>query len=440
MMDTTSHAPPFSRLPMLLFIAWRNIWRNPVRSVLTISALVGGLVMVILYAALLEGMSRQMVQYATEITTGHLQVHRQAYIDDQDIYATMPWTYLDKIEKAFPSLHVAPRLYAAGLASSRNTSTGALIKAVDPQREAMATSMLNHVRKGKVDLGIADTTAAGITRYNVVVGAQMAKNMKLAPGDELVLVSQAVDGSIGNGLYRVAAVLKPLEPNFDRMGVLMSIEAFQQLMYLDNGFHELAIKLDDIDQLPGVQAALDKELSTLQQQQPLDELGGAAVVRNWRQLNPTVSEMLQFSKSMLLLMGVIVVGLASLGMLNTMLMAVHERTHEFGILLSIGMKRRWLLLMVLLESFFLSLVSAVVGSILGYFVARYLEIHGIDFSSSMPDGYDWAGMVFEPVMKGYLEPGQFVQACILTLVISMLASLIPSWRTVRMRPAEVLHE
>ena len=141
---------------------------------------------------------------------------------------------------------------------------------------------------------------------------------------------------------------------------------------------------------------------------------------------------------MLLLMGLIVVGLASLGMLNTMLMAVHERSHEFGILLAIGMKRRRLLLMVLLESLFLALVSALVGSLAGAVLAHYLETDGIDFSASMPDGYDWGGIVFEPVMKGYLEPGQIVEACLLMIVVSLIASLIPSWRTVRLKPAEVL--
>jgi len=433
-------ASPLSRLPMLLFIAWRNIWRNPVRSILTISALVGGLIMVILYASLLEGMTRQMVQYATELTTGHIQVHRQAFVDDQDLYATLPWSYLERIEKDIPGIHVAPRLYAAGLASSRTTSTGVLIKAVDPQREAQVTTMLQHVRRGEARVDAADTAAApfGQTRYNVVVGAQLAKNMKLEPGSELVLVTQAADGSIGNALYRVAGILKPLEPNFDRMGVLMSITAYRELMYLDSGFHELTIKLDDINTLAQVQNSLEVELQRLQQEQPLDELGGAALVRNWRQLNPPISDMLELSKTMLLLMGLIVVGLASLGMLNTMLMAVHERTHEFGILLAIGMKRRWLLLMVLLESFFLALVSALIGSVIGSYLAGYLEEYGFDFSDSMPDGYDWAGMVFEPVMKGHLEPGQIVEACTLTMVVSLLASLIPSWRTVRLKPAEVL--
>ncbi|MDH5369668.1 MAG: FtsX-like permease family protein [Gammaproteobacteria bacterium] len=431
-------APAFSRLPMLIFVAWRNIWRNPIRSVLTISALASGLIMVILYASLLEGMMRQMVRFATEISTSHIQLHRQAYIDDQDIYATFPWSYMKQIEQDFPEVHITPRLYAAGLASSEDTSTGVLIKAVDPKREIAVTKMLEHVRHGKLDLGIADTAENGFVRYNLVIGAQLAKNMNVKPGDELVLVTQAIDGSIGNALYRVAAILKPLEPNFDRMGVLMSIEAYQQLMYLNDGFHELAIKVNDMTQIEMVQAAITNKLYQLSKSQPLDKLGGEAISRNWKELTPAISDMLEMSKAMVLVIGLIIISMASLGMLNTMLMAVHERTHEFGILLAIGMKRRWLLLMVLFESFFLSIVSAIAGSILGIIINEYFEDPGIDFSRSLPDGYDWAGMVFEPIMKGYLLPVDVLYACLMMMVVTMLASLIPSWRTVRLKPAEVM--
>jgi ABC-type lipoprotein release transport system permease subunit len=437
-MPITSHSHPLSRLPMLLFIAWRNIWRNPVRSLLTIAALGGGLVMVILYASLLEGMTRQMVQYATEVATGQMQLHRQAFVDDQDLYATLPWHYIDEIESEVPGIVAAPRLYAAGLASSGDASSGVMIKAVDPQRERRVTKLLDHMREGEARLDLASGYDDELLHYNVVVGAQLAKNMHIAIGDELVLITQAADGSIGNALFRVAGVLRPVEPNFDRMGVLMSIEAYQYLMYLESGFHELALWTPDLTTLEQPQQAIDALLSKLATAQPLDELGGAAMVRNWRQLTPTVSDMLELSKTMVLIVGFIIVGLASLGMLNTMLMAVHERTHEFGILLSIGMSRWWLLIMVMFESLCLSLVSAVAGCIVGFFISGYFEEHGIDFSESMPDGYDWGGIAFEPVMRGYFEPQHLLTSSLLMISIAMLASIIPSWRTVRLKPAEVM--
>jgi len=431
-----ARGPMLARLPLLAFVAWRNLWRNPIRSGLTISALAGGLVMVILYSALLEGMVDQMTASATERTTGHIQIQRRAFIDDRDLYATLPTDWTDTLEAQVDGIHVAPRLYAAGLASSRQTSYGVMIEAVDPVRERQVTTMLDHLRAGTAAIGRMSDDAR--PRHQVLVGAQLAKNMQLSPGDELVLVTQAADGSIGNDLYRVAGILKPLSPDFDRSGVLMSVTAYRDLMYLDDGVHELAIRLDRADALTDGQQRIRAVVDRLVAAHPLDELGGPAVVRNWREINPAVADMLSLSQTMLLIIGLIVISLAAMGVLNTMLMAIHERTHEFGILLAIGMKRRWLLAMVLCESFFLSLVAAAAGVVGGLGVVTWLGEDGIDFSAALPDGYDWAGMVFEPVIPLHLVAGHVVDAALLLIAITLVATLIPSWRISRLKPAEVL--
>lgn len=437
-MHTRSQTHTSRQLPMLFFIAWRNIWRNPIRSVLTISALASGLIMVVFYSAMMEGMLRQMVYQATAISTGHIQIHRQAYIDDQDMYATFPWPWLDAIERDVPGINVAPRLYASGLASTTESSTGVMLKAVDPKREPTVTKMLTQVRSGTLNLGLASDSAEGLPRFYVVVGAQLAKNMHLIPGSELILVTQAADGSVGNGLFVVSAILKPLSPNFDRMGVLMSILAYQQLMVLDGGFHELAIHVEDAEHMQAAEALLVHNIDKRNQAQPLDDLGGKAVLRNWRTLSPMISDMLEMSKTINFIVGFIVICLASMGMLNTMLMAVHERSHEFGILIAIGMKRRWLLLMVMLESLLLALVSALVGVIIGISGISAFGERGIDLSGTMPDGYDWGGLVFEPYMQLYIDSINILSACVLMVVITLLAAVIPAWRTVRLDPAEVM--
>ena len=425
-----------TRLPLLGFVAWRNLWRNPVRSGLTISALAGGLVMVILYSALLEGMVGQMIASATERTTGHIQLHRRAFIDDRDLYATLPGDWAGTLEADIDGIRVAPRLYAAGLASAQQSSYGVMIEGVDPARERQVTTLLDHLHAGTAAIDrMSDEVPP---RHQVLVGTQLARNMQLEPGSELVLVTQAADGSIGNDLYRVAGVVKPLSPDFDRSGVLMSIEAWRDLMYLDDGVHELAVALDRPDDLLAAQQRIRETVDRLVAGKPLDELGGPVVVRNWREINPTVSDMLSLSETMLLIIGLIVIVLAAMGVLNTMLMAIHERTHEFGILLAIGMKRRWLLAMVLCEAFFLSLVAAAVGVAGGLGVVGWLGRTGIDFSSALPDGYDWAGMVFEPVIPLHLEAGHVIEATLLLIGITLIAALIPSWRITRLKPAEVM--
>jgi ABC-type lipoprotein release transport system permease subunit len=421
---------------MLVFMAWRNIWRNPVRSALTVAALGGSLVLLILYLALVNGMTRQMVEHATDLSIGHLQVHRAAFVADQDLYATLPWAYMTRIERDIPGIEVAPRLYASALASTADTSNGVLIRGVDPQREPRVTRLLDALRAGDADLGPAPPSAAGLPRRNVVVGAQLAKNMNIGPGDELVLVTQAADGSIGNALYRVAGVLKPVDPGFDRSGVLMSIDAFRELMVLDDGFHELSGRLDDVSRLPEVQAALDTELATLTAQMPLDALGGKAIVRNWRQIVPALADMLNMYEGVVWIFGLIVVALAALGMLNTMLMAIHERTREFGLLRAIGMNKGWLLLMVLIESLFLALVSALAGSVVGLALVKGPLKNGIDLSGNLPDGFDMAGVVIDPVLAVQFTPTQLVYACLMVVGVTMVAALLPSWRVVRVKPAE----
>lgn len=429
-------------MKILLFIAWRNIWRNPLRSLLTISALSGSLVMLILYSAFLKGMSDQMVSYATDILTGELQIHRQAYKQDQDVYATLSWQLLKTLQKNNPDLHFAPRLYAAGLASAQQNSTGVLIEAVNPKLENHVTKLLSHLREGNANLNMMPLKPAKNDEippqaYGVLVGAQLAKNLKLQLGSELILMTQALDGSIGNALYHVSGILSPFNPNFDRMGVLMSVPAYQDLMAMQSGLHEIAIKTPKDADLTAIQQRLEGQIKQIASSQK-PAYGGAAVVETWKQLNPSVASMLSLSRSMLLIIGLIVVSLAALGMINTLMMAIHERTHEFGILLAIGLKHRAILAMVLLESFYLALLSAVIGAGIGGGAARYFEHHGIDFSNQLPDGYDWAGMVFEPVMKGVITPEQIVQAVVLMLALTLVASLIPALRTLKLNTAEAI--
>ncbi|MDH3327187.1 MAG: ABC transporter permease, partial [Gammaproteobacteria bacterium] len=319
---------------MFAFIAWRNLWRNKIRSILTISALGGGLALLILYSALLNGMVKQMADFSTKISSGHIQVHLQAFVDDQDLYATIPWALINKLENDSTDIKISPRLYGAGLASVGDISSGVMLRAVDPEKEKQVTTMLSHIRQGTADLSKYDS-ANGLDRFNVIVGAQFSKNMNISPGDELVLITQASDGSIGNGLFIVSGILKPIEPTFDRSGILLSIEAYNSLMYLESGAHELAIRADNHD-LFTLKNDLSARLSLLQKTYPTDELSGPIIVRTWKELVPAVSDMIEVSTAAIYILGMIMLGLASMGMMNTMLMAVFERKHEFGILLSLG--------------------------------------------------------------------------------------------------------
>ncbi|MDH5232066.1 MAG: ABC transporter permease [Gammaproteobacteria bacterium] len=431
--------PTRSQIFMIIFIAWRNLWRNPVRSLLSMLALGGGLCLMIVYAALVDGMVKQMSDFATQISISDIQVHHQAYIDDQDIYAVLPWETLDQLPQN--TFKFSPRLYAAGLMSSGDDSSGALIKAIDPQREREVTTLLNHVREGEGELSKVHSLDENLGDvHRVLIGSQLARNMSIKPGDSIVLITQAIDGSIGNDIFQVAGVFKPIEPNFDRMGVLMSIEAYQSLMGLTHGFHELAVSIEDNKQLIAIKEDIQNAINVMSSTIAFDKQSGAINVRTWREIIPAISDMLDASAAATYVLGMVIVGLASLGMLNTMLMAVHERTFEFGILLSIGMSRFTLLMMIMIESFYLSVLSAIFGSLSGWAGAMYLQVYGIDMSGVLPDGFDFAGIIFDPIWRAYFTPESIITSIILMMSIAMIASIFPSWQTTRLKPVEVLHE
>ena len=430
---------------LVIFVAWRNLWRNRIRSLLTVAGMVAGLTLMILFGALGEGMYGQMIHYATGITLGDIQIHRQGFADDRTLYDIVPDELLERLRRETP-YDYAPRMYAAALASAGSFSEGVLLKAIDQQAESRVTTIQNHVRKGVFDLESEESDSAGrpdgepLTVYPVVLGFQLARNLSVDLDSELVLITQAADGSIGNGLFRVKGILKPVELGFDRSGVLMSLRAFDELMNLQGGVHEIAVSAGEREMLPGAQAEILQIARAVEPDPPHPDDGGGLIVRRWSEINSALADMIELSQASIAIVGIIIFSIVALGILNTMLMAVFERSREFGLLKAIGMGRFSILAMVLLESFFLTVVAAVAGTITGSLWAWQLQVAGWDLTRWVPDGIDWAGVIIEPVYRGDLRMDHIVTALILMFSVSFVASILPAWRSTRLNVAAVLHD
>jgi len=432
-------------LRILCFLAWRNLWRNKLRSVLTAGGMVAGLTLMIAYLALMEGLFRQMTGFATNISIGHIQVHRQAYIDDQDLYALLPWELVEHLEQVTP-YDYAPRLYAAALASAGEHSSGALLKGIDPRREPLVTDLHRRIRRGTFDLGGSrDAYPRGgnqppVTLYPVVIGRNLARNLQVDVGDELVLITQAADGSIGNGLFEVRGVFGAIDPAFDRMGVLMSLEAINSLMFIEDGVHELAVHVSDVGALDAARGEIAAAVAAWPGDTALEQdPGGPVRVRTWKQINPELNDMLVSSQSVIYVVAIIVFVIAAMGILNTMLMATYERRYELAILLALGMGRGAMMLMVLLEGLFLACFGSLLGSATGITLSIYLQVYGFDYSRWLPEGLDFLGVVMDPVYYGYLRPQHVLISVAMLLATTLVAVLLPSWRTARLNPARALH-
>ena len=419
-----------SKLSFISQIAWRNLWRYPVRSILTMLALAGGLTIVIFYAALISGMSKEMSTQATEVSTGYVQIHDSSFAKDGDLYGLLPEGALLLLEQKMPHLSFAPRLYAFGLASSERFSGGVQLKAIDPKIEQHVSVL------GRKNLlfSVEAPLQNGASERPVVVGNKLAKQLELDIGSELILVTQAADGSIGNDLFIVEGIAKSVDAAFDRMGVLMRLEDFRELMVLPSGIHEIAVHTHE-HSLEQVKKDITRTLAADSSIQRDDH---RPLVRTWRELNPAISDMIELQGAVVGFIGLAVMIMASFGVMNTIFMSIFERKYEFGVMRAVGMKTRHIFMMVMVETVILTIIAGAIGNTAGYALSKYYEVNGIDFSSLMPDGYDWAGMSIEPYLKTDFQWYAVQQSNLIMLVVVVFATLYPLHRTIRKKVVELL--
>ncbi|NOY86120.1 MAG: ABC transporter permease [Deltaproteobacteria bacterium] len=403
----------------ILRIAWRNLWRNPRRTGITIFSMSFGLTMMIVTYALMDGMYGQMVQFATILGTGHIQIHKPGYLDDRSLYETIddPAKVLRVVDAAGEG-HAAPRTYATALVSSGPQSAGGYIWGIDPLRERQVTDFQHHLASGAF-------LSEG-EKGKVVLGHNLARTLSVGPGDEVVLLAQAADGSLGNAVFRISGVLQSIGETFDRTGVLMESDDMDELMALHGRIHEVAVRLTRPDRLT---EALTR-YKTLMAPMGLE-------VKSWRELLPELSEVLKLSSTSTTIVLFIIFAVASLGIVNTQLMSLFERTREIGVMRALGLGPIPVAVIVFLETIFMALISAIAGGAGGALWSWYLEVHGWDISN-LGGSFAYAGVTFDPHLRASLTPPAVIQSIEIMLVVCVLATLFPLFKATRITPASAV--
>ena len=223
----------------LLSLALRNVLRNWHRTLVTTLAMAFAGVIMILFAALMEGLMQASERNAVAMNLGDIQIHAPGYRDDPDLYTRIehPAALLERLRAA--GFRASARLYGFGLAASGSTSAGVQLRGIDPRAEAGVTQVHRHLLQGQW-LDSAD-------RDGVVLGRKLARTLGVSTGDEVVIVSQASDGSIADALFRVRGVLKSVGEGVDRAGFYLLDTAFRELMVVPRGAHEIAVLRADRD-------------------------------------------------------------------------------------------------------------------------------------------------------------------------------------------------
>jgi putative ABC transport system permease protein len=314
-------------------------------------------------------------------------------------------------------------VYGYALLSAAHRSAGVELMGVVPDQEPKITTLNTPIAKG--------TYLTAQLPKGVVIGDKLASTIGIELNSEIVLLTQAADGSMGNDVYTVVGILHTGLDAVDRGLVLMSLSSLQDLLHLAPArIHEVGIKLYHITAATPVAAALEVRL------------GKSLPVRvmAWPELAPELANYVQFNHGVTVVLFFIFFLVAVIGVMNTMLMAVYERTREFGMLMAVGMRPTQVIGLILTEAAGLGVASLVVGATLGVPLLWYLQVHGLDLGGATGGVVSVAGVVVGHLWYGRQDYPAYSQAALGLAATALVSALYPAWRAAQLRPTEAMRK
>lgn len=400
-------------------MAWRNLWRNPRRTIVTLTAMTLALLVMILYTSIVEGFLRDLEKDIVEVEVGDIQVHGEGYREAPSLYTT-----IDRSEALIEALEehgyrVSARRLGGGLIASGDSSAGAQLIGIDIERDRTVSRVSSEVENGE---WIDESDPAG-----VVLGHRLARTLDVDIGDELIVLSQAADGSMANDLYSVRGILRSVSEATDRAGLFMTQAAFEELFAFDRGAHQMVLRKPD--QMTA-EAALE-EVRTL-----VGSISRSTETKSWRELLPTMATMVDSTRGAITMVFVIIYLAIAILILNAMLMAVFERLKELGVLKAIGMQPARVLQLMLTEAGIQAACATGLGVLLSIPGLIFLTSKGIDMGAL--GGTSMAGMTMDTVWYAAVTPLTFAGPVGVLLVLVFLAVLYPGIKAARISPIDAM--
>ncbi len=407
-------------LTIVILLAWRNVWRNRRRTVLTLLTILVGCGMIIFMNAIAKGGHDQMIEDAVSVNTGHMQIHENGYWENKTIdYAfQISPRLLEMIQNEPRIAGYSPRVHTDGLLSFRDTSAGAMIQGVDPEMEREVSNIHTKILPGGRYLKSSD-------RKSAVMGEILAKNLGIKPGDSLTLISQGFDGSIAADKLTVAGLFRSGNPEYDRALLIMPLAQATETFSMMRFIHSLVLRLHDPSATGPVRESLEQAVD-----------GEQIEVMGWDRLMPELVQFIVMDDVSAYIFDFILFMVVAFGILNTIQMSVFERTREFGVMLSIGTRPGQIVSMVLVESFFISLLGITLGLLAGYGISRYFQFNPIDYSNYADEMAVWGiSTTMFPADATLLNMGI---TAIITMALALLFSIFPARKASKLNPIEAI--
>ncbi len=398
----------------LIKISWRNIWRNKLRSLVVIFSIVFGLLGGIIIIAMSYGLNEERMNNAVDTYLSHIQIHNILFSEDYNIKHTI--NNLDIIEKAINEdervVSYSKRIVLNGMLSNSNGSYGIQVKGIDPEEEVKVTNTYEKIIDGEYFKSKRDNT--------ILVGKKLADKLNLNLKSKVVITFQDENYELTSLLYRVEGIFRSGNSRYDEMNVFVKNKSIIKNLPGFKGYHEMPILLNDID----LRGEVKKDLIPLSSDN---------IVEGWDDISRELAYANEMLSAVLYIFMMIILSGLSFGVVNTMLMAILERRKEIGMLMSIGMNRYKIFMMISFETIFLSLIALPFGLLTSYMIVDYYSVVGIDLSV-VEAGLENFGVGTRLYFKVPNE--EYFNVSLMVFVISIFSSVFPSIRALKINPVE----
>lgn len=408
---------------MIFSIAWKNVWRNKLRSSIVITSIVIGLLGGIFYLAFAKGMVQQQVNSAIHTEISNIQIHHPQFLINDEINFVIdnPNEKVKAIRELEGVAEVTSRITSAAMVSSAITGTGIFIKGIIVEEEKRVTNINSLL----IDGTYFDTKL----RNPIIIGEKLATKLKVKVRSKVVVTIQNITGEISYSAFRVAGIYKTSNSNYDQMNVFVLKKDLANIIGFDiTKVTEIAILLNHND----LTASTSKKIVSLLKD---DISQKKLVVRTWDEISPVLKMMNEMTIQYSMIFVIIILVALSFGIINTMLMAIMERVREIGMLMAIGMNKAQVFLMIMLETIFLSITGGIIGLALSWVLVTIMGITGIDLSA-IAEGLNSMG--YSSFVYPELDSYYYILIGLLVIITAIFASIMPARKALKFNPAEAV--
>ncbi len=405
---------------MLLKLAWLNIWRNKRRTLITATSVFFAVLLAIVFRSLTDGVYDNMIHNVVSYSSGYLQIHQKGYWDEQSIDNSFVEDNLlyQELLKNPKVMHIMPRLQTFALASYSEKTKGVLILGIDPVKEKEVNKLHEKIVAGKYIETVNDD--------GVVLGKGLASQLKLNVNDTLVLLGQGYHASSAAAKFKVKGLIKLGAIELNNNIVYMPLQQSQYMHGAENRLTSVSVMLDKATNLEKLKQSLQESIDS-----------DTYEIMSWKEMMPEMDQFIEADSTGHYIIIGILYFIISFGLFGTLLMMVFERKHELGILIAIGMKKRLLALMLLLESIMISLLGCFMGILVGILIVKWFTIHPVYFTGELKEVYEEYGI--ESIIYFSSHEKIFITQTLIVLTLSVLIALYPGFKVMRLKPVKAIN-